>query len=154
MDDTSAAAFVAQLAMISGRQRPELFEGSVAKEKNPIELCALGGMVLRYLTTASVLQCPHGGRVIYNEVSPTWEIEGKPVLTDRALMNASIVGCPLAAPGTKPCTQVIQIILGLASETEIDALTPLLDTVQFVTDGVPGGKSVLLPEAAGITESR
>ena len=98
MDDTSAAAFVAQLAMISGRQRPEL--------------------------------------------------------TDRALINASIVGCPLAAPGTKPCTQVIQIILGLASETEIDALTPLLDTVQFVTDGVPGGKSVLLPEAAGITESR
>jgi hypothetical protein len=99
---------------------------------------------MKYLTHAAVITCLHGGMVQFNPVQPSWEIMGQPVLTVDAVENAAIVGCPQMGPGIKPCTKVVTITVGRAAHAESDGRIPLLNTLDFITDGNPPGKCLLV----------
>src|SRR5437879_6414422 len=93
-----------------------------------------------YLNHNSVLQCMHGGQVmlIPPPLRSLYSMHS-PVVTDIDLMKAMIVGCPQIGPGLKPCLKIITIILGRSFQIHVDGETPILDSLQAMTDGVPPG---------------
>jgi len=62
-----------------------------------------------------------------------------PVVTDVDLMQAIIIGCPQIGPGVKPCIKITTILMGRAMQIQIDRETPILDSLQAMTDGNPPG---------------
>jgi len=93
-----------------------------------------------YLNHRAVLQCMHGGRVML--IPPpmrSLSIMQSPVVTDVDLMQAIIIGCPQIGPGVKPCIKITTILMGRAMQIQIDRETPILDSLQAMTDGNPPG---------------
>lgn len=93
-----------------------------------------------YLNHRATLQCVHGGRVVL--IPPllrSMHVMQSPVLTAEDLQQSFILGCPQIGPGLKPCLKVIQILLGRSIKIQVDGETPLLQTLQALTDGVPPG---------------
>lgn len=96
--------------------------------------------MLKYLNHASVLTCTHGGKVqLMPPAYRSFYVQGTPVLTERDLMAALIVGCPQVGVGIKPCTKVTQILLGRARDIRVDGDTPILENLLALTDGAPPG---------------
>jgi hypothetical protein len=63
-----------------------------------------------------------------------------PIVTDQDLLQrAYIVGCAQIGPGLKPCTRIVQIVLGLSAQFKVDGETPILFTLKGITDGVAPG---------------
>lgn len=96
--------------------------------------------MLKYLNHAATLQCVHGGIVQFMPAPMrSFHVQGSPILTEPDLLKALIVGCPQIGPGIKPCTRVVQIMLGRAREILVDGEIPLLENLMAMTDGVPPG---------------
>ncbi len=88
--------------------------------------------MIRYLNHFALLQCVHGGTVLLPMKIPrSFNIEGSPVLTDKDLLNAPIIGC---AQFFLPCTKITKIILGKAEEIEVDGQAPLLELLVAATN--------------------
>lgn len=93
-----------------------------------------------YLNHRSILQCTHGGRVVlFPPPFRSWNIMNSHGLTDQDLLKAIIVGCGQMGPGVKPCTKIIQIMVGKAGKIVVDGEIPILDNLQALTDGGPPG---------------
>lgn len=94
-----------------------------------------------YLNHRALLQCTHGGHVmLFPPPLRSFNVMQSPVLTDMDLLRAIIIGCPQVGIGIKPCTKVVMIIVGRAVEIHVDGETPLLDSLQALTDGMPPGE--------------
>jgi len=94
-----------------------------------------------YLNHRAMLQCTHGGQVIlFPPPFRSFNVMQSPALTDMDLLKAMIVGCPQVGIGVKPCTKVVMIIVGRAIQIYVDGETPLLDSLQALTDGIPPGE--------------
>jgi hypothetical protein len=96
------------------------------------------------LTSNAVLMCPHGGQVTIVPKQQIVQVQGGFVLRATDLVGAPIVGCPLATPGTKPCTTVLAPLPGSFAPTVLVGGEPvLLETFTAMTDGVPPAMTVL-----------
>lgn len=96
--------------------------------------------MLKYLNHAAVLTCAHGG--VARFMPPprrSFHIQGSPILTEPDLLKAVIVGCPQVGTGIKPCTRIVQIMLGRARQILVDGEIPLLENLMAMTDGNPPG---------------
>jgi hypothetical protein len=95
---------------------------------------------IRYLNQAAQLQCVHGGMVkILPQPKRSMHVGGAPILTDFDLFAALIVGCPQIGPGLKPCTKITYVMMGLSQDIKVDGQTPILKTLQAMTDGLAPG---------------
>jgi hypothetical protein len=82
----------------------------------------------------------HGGRVLLMPPPMrSLNIMQSPVVTDVDLMQAIIIGCPQIGPGIKPCIKITAILMGRAIQIQVDGETPILDSLQAMTDGNPPG---------------
>jgi hypothetical protein len=96
--------------------------------------------MLKYLNHAATLQCVHGGNVRFTPAPMrSFHVQGSPILTEPDLLKALILGCPQIGPGLKPCTRVVQIMLGRARQIFVDGEIPLLENLMAMTDGDPPG---------------
>ena len=57
-------------------------------------------MALNFLTTASTIQCMHGGQAVLTTQNTALFADGMPVLLESD--TALVVGCPFTLPGPKP----------------------------------------------------
>jgi len=105
---------------------------------------------MRYLTCEAVVTCIHGGVVQFAPADVPWEIMGSPVLTLEAVEGASIVGCAQVGPGLVPCTQVLKVTSGPALGAEAGGKIPLLENLDFTTNGNPVGTArvIYAPQTA------
>jgi len=93
-----------------------------------------------YLNQRAILQCVHGGQVVIVPMPMrSLHVMHSPVLTEQDLLKAVVVGCPQMGPGLKPCTKIVQVIVGQSFQIKVDQETPILDTLQAMTDGCPPG---------------
>ncbi|MFN7916984.1 MAG: hypothetical protein U0Q55_16695 [Vicinamibacterales bacterium] len=93
-----------------------------------------------YLNQRATLQCVHGGTVMIIPMPMrSMHVMDSPVLTDQDLLKAFIIGCPQIGPGLKPCTKIVQIILGRSMQIDVDGETPILESLMALTDGVAPG---------------
>lgn len=99
---------------------------------------------MKFLTHEAVVTCLHGGLVEFNAAAEPWEIMGSPVLTVEAVEGAVINGCPQVGPGLVPCTQVLQVTRGRALGAEVGGRVPLLESLDFTTNGNPVGTARLI----------
>src|SRR5205085_2673419 len=97
-------------------------------------------LLSNYLNHRAMLQCTHGGQVML--IPPPLRslyVMQSPVLTDMDLMKAMIIGCPQIGPGLKPCLKITMILMGRSLQIHVDGETPILSSLQAMTEGVPPG---------------
>ena len=99
------------------------------------------------VTANAVIQCVHGGRVTLIPRQATVIVSGAgPLMCEGDLVGAPIVGCPLASPGTKPCTTVVSTLPGISTSlgVAVGGRPAHVATLNGVTDSVPPGVLVLV----------
>ncbi|MGW7528517.1 hypothetical protein [Streptomyces sp. NPDC054783] len=91
------------------------------------------------LTTASVLQCIHGGTLTVPAGSTALMVDGQPVLVQGDLAGAAIAGCANtnASAGQTPCLKVTSVLTGLSTTLTVRGQPVLLDTAQGLTNATP-----------------
>lgn len=89
---------------------------------------------MKYLTHDAKLFCGHNGLVqIKPPMGRALTVKGVAILAAEDVVAAP-VACPLKPPA-KPCTHVKSILFGKASGIIVNGLTPLLESLQALTDG-------------------
>ena len=89
-----------------------------------------------YLSSNAVVQCSHGGR-LYPNGRHFIRLGKQKLLTRDAVLKGKIVDCP------NNCHKVTELISGCESEAHN---VPLLKNLEFLTDGTPPGRAVVLGE--------
>ena len=85
--------------------------------------------MIAILTTASTIQCPHGGSVTLTTANQVAKIDGSPALLETDIHTIS--GCPFQIPigtGTKPSPCVTVRWSAPATQTKVNQLGVLLQT--------------------------
>lgn len=104
------------------------------------------------LTTASTVQCPHGGQAVLLTANTGAKVDGAPVLllSDRH----AIVGCTFAPSAPSPCV-LLRWQTG-ATQTQVGGTPVLLQSSVGICEnaaGVPQGPAVIVqvqPKGLGI----
>ncbi|EEF62996.1 hypothetical protein [Pedosphaera parvula] len=96
---------------------------------------------MNFLTEDSILMCPHGGTVqLKGRGKPSFKINGQAVICLSGLIGAPFDDkCTQVGPGLKPCTTVTSVTAGFARPMVVGRSTPLLSSVQAITDSSPPG---------------
>jgi hypothetical protein len=90
-----------------------------------------------YLSRQAVILCPHGGRLIPDRRHYI-KIGKQKVLTRQSIIDGKIVNCP------NNCENVTELISGYESGAPN---SPLLMNLEFLTDGTPPGRGMVLMES-------
>lgn len=69
---------------------------------------------------------------------PSWTMGGIPVVTVDDVEGAAITACPLKPPSV-PCTFIAQLTAGDYASVDVNGHTPVLESMQAVTNGTPPG---------------
>ncbi|MFE5587286.1 hypothetical protein [Kitasatospora sp. NPDC056531] len=106
------------------------------------------------LTTASVLQCIHGGQLTVPSNDTALTVDGQPVLLQSDLATATVVGCANtnAAAGQTPCLMVTAVLAGLSTKLTVRGQPVLLETAQGLTNGTPPAPVMWQVASAGQTK--
>ena len=88
------------------------------------------------LTEGSVVKCAHGGTVQLHAGQSVLKIDAKAVLVMGDMIGAAISGC-LVAASSAPCTAVISMLAGAATNMKAGQRAVLLDSASGMTNGVP-----------------
>ncbi len=101
-------------------------------------------MTIPILTTASTIQCPHGGTVMLQTSNALALIEHAPALLVTDVH--SVVGCPFTVPGPKyqPCVTV-RWMVG-ATQTRVNSIPVLLQNsvgLCYSAEQIPQGPPVV-----------
>ncbi|MFD0278934.1 hypothetical protein ACFVHB_34195 [Kitasatospora sp. NPDC127111] len=106
------------------------------------------------LTTASVLQCIHGGRLTVPAAGTALTVDGQPVLVQSDLAAATIAGCANtnASAGQTPCLKVTSVIAGLSTVLTVRGQPVLLDTARGLTNATPPAPVMWQVVSAGQTK--
>ena len=99
------------------------------------------------VTANATIQSVHGGRVTIVPRQTTVLVSGAgPVLCEPDLVGAPIIGCPLASPGTKPCTTVVSTlpVVSTSLQLAIGGRPAYVAAVNGVTDSVPPGVLIVV----------
>jgi hypothetical protein len=91
------------------------------------------------LTANARIVCSHLGTVQPTPSQRKLTAGGGQVLLMGDLEGASISGCKLASPGSKPCSQVASTLAGAAATLRVGGKAALLATARGVTDSSPPG---------------
>lgn len=95
---------------------------------------------MKIMTEDAVVVCTHElGRVEIVATQNLVRINGRRVLVERDPEGRPIVGCPNAAPPSKPCLTTLVVQEGYSGMLSIDSKRVCLDTVTGLTDGTPPG---------------
>jgi hypothetical protein len=94
------------------------------------------------LTTASQLECAHGGKLQVQASQSTLTVDGKAVLLESDILAATISGCktpitpPPPGPTQKPCLKVTGLTAGRSKTLSVGGGTVVLASAQGTTDGL------------------
>jgi hypothetical protein len=110
----------------------------------------------RVLTTASAVDCGHGGAVSTSG-APKLRVAGAPVLLEAGIQAKSVAAsCTLvddSNSGTLKCRLVTSVSGGRATKLRVGGAPVMLDTLAGGTDGKASGTPALLLKAtAGQTK--
>ncbi|MEN8206783.1 MAG: hypothetical protein ABFS24_12340 [Pseudomonadota bacterium] len=95
---------------------------------------------MKMMTEDAVVVCTHEtGIVGIIATQNLVRINGRRVLVERNPEGRPIVGCPNAAPPSKPCLTTLVVQEGYSGLLRIDNKRVCLDTVTGLTDGTPPG---------------
>jgi len=95
---------------------------------------------MKLMTEDAVVVCKHEtGIVGIVATQGLVRINGSRVLVERNPEGRPIVGCPNAAPPSKPCLTTLAVQTGYSGLLSIDGKRVCLDTVTGLTDGTPPG---------------
>jgi hypothetical protein len=91
------------------------------------------------LTSASTLQCVHGGTVTVTASQQLLTAGGNPVLVQNDLNSATISGCTntVASLSQKPCLTVTSLLVGASTTLSVNGQAVLLETARGLTDAAP-----------------
>jgi hypothetical protein len=91
------------------------------------------------LTTASTLQCVHGGTVTATASSSALTVGGSPVLVQADLATATITNCPNtnASAGQVPCVAITSVATGASTTLTVAGQPAMLATASGLTNGSP-----------------
>lgn len=96
--------------------------------------------MMRWLTQDALMVCDHqSGFVGIVPSQVLVRIDGRQVLVEPDPVGKPIAGCPMVAPGIKPCTSTLAVAKGYSTLVRIDGRAVCLDTVSGYTDGTPPG---------------
>ena len=113
---------------------------------------------MKMMTEDAVVVCTHeSGIVGIIATQDLVRINGRRVLVERNPEGRPIVGCPNAAPPSKPCLTTLVVQEGYSGLLRIDNKRVCLDTVTGLTDGTPPGTvkyKVRSPGQALVTEGQ
>jgi hypothetical protein len=105
--------------------------------------------VARVVTTASRVDCGHGGRVsTAGETKLT--VEGAPVLLEAGIQSRSVGTCPVvddSNTSTVKCRAVTAVTGGRATKLRVNGRAVMLDTLTGGTDGKAAGTPAQLLRA-------
>lgn len=94
----------------------------------------------RVLTEDATLICRHDGHVRVAALAQGFvTIDGRLALVAFDPQGRPIVGCPMAGPGIKPCTNTLPVQTGYSVFCRVDGRALCLETVSGLTDGTPPG---------------
>jgi hypothetical protein len=95
---------------------------------------------MKLMTENAVVVCTHEtGIVGIVATQKLVRINGRRVLVERNPEGRPIVGCPNAAPPSKPCLTTLVVQSGYSGLLRINGKRICLDTVTGLTDGTPPG---------------
>lgn len=95
---------------------------------------------MKLMTENAVVVCTHEtGIVGIAATQKLVRINGRRVLVERNPEGCPIVGCPNAAPPSKPCLTTLVVQNGYSGLLRINGKRICLDTVTGLTDGTPPG---------------
>lgn len=89
------------------------------------------------LTTASVLQCSHNGRMLVNASQRLLTVDGQPVLVEADLTAASFTPCLNTGPGRTPCSKILTIAAGLSTVLRAGEAAVVLANATGTTNSAP-----------------
>jgi len=89
-----------------------------------------------FLTTASTLQCPHGGTVTV--ISTNTQVQTADGYILRSSDVFTIAGCPFATPTPQPCVSVEWVLTALQSQV-LSEFNLTEDSVGLCVGGGPPG---------------
>jgi hypothetical protein len=96
-----------------------------------------------FLTTASTMQCPHGGQVLAVPSDPSVSFGGNPIVLQNDTFT--IVGCPFnIALAPHPCVQVKWIVAALRSTAGNAPLTTDSVGLCVAADHAPQGTVLII----------
>jgi hypothetical protein len=95
---------------------------------------------MKLMTENAVVVCTHEtGIVGIAATQKLVRINGRRVLVEPNPVGRPIVGCPNAAPPSKPCLTTLAVQKGYSGLLGINGKRICLDTVTGLTDGTPPG---------------
>jgi len=94
------------------------------------------------LTTDSVINCPHQGKLLFTGVDHKLKVLGSPVLVKTDIENATVSStCTMADstnPPTKKCRKVFSVTDGESTKLKVGGVPVMLKTTTAgYTDGYP-----------------
>src|SRR5947209_7123724 len=97
------------------------------------------------LTTASIIHCPHNGKLLFAGVDHKLKVLGKLVLMKSDIENATVSTmmpdtCTMTDstnPPTKKCTQVASVTGGEATKLKVGGVAVMLMATTGYTNGYP-----------------
>jgi hypothetical protein len=103
------------------------------------------------LTTASIIKCPHQGKLLLTGISHKLKVQGMPVLLKSDIKNALVDTSATSGTGctnkntssTKQCTSVLSVTGGEATKLKVGGVPVMLNMVTGTTDGFPPSPSLL-----------
>ncbi len=101
-------------------------------------------MAVPMLTTASTLQCPHGGTVSLFTSNSIVKADGNPVLLETDQHTVS--GCPFTVAGPKPQPCVLVRWSAEATQTKVNGVGVLLQTsvgLCYSAEQIPQGPAII-----------
>jgi hypothetical protein len=107
------------------------------------------------VTANATIQCIHGGRVTLAPRQAVTIVSGAgPVVCEPDLVGAPILGCPLASPGTKPCTSVLSTLPGISTSPKVmvGGRAAYVATLNGITDSVPPGALIVVDPGQTIVQ--
>jgi hypothetical protein len=97
----------------------------------------------QYLTAGSTIRCAHGGVLKILDVEMLCEIQSASLLTTKAVLAGTFVGCSQTGPGMKPCLKIIQIVKGISTMFCVSGVFTVTNELDFITDGSPPGRRLV-----------
>jgi hypothetical protein len=105
------------------------------------------------LTTASVIQCPHGGAAQLVTTNTTLDIDGAMALVETDVHP--VVGCPFVLPGPKPSPCVTLTWTAGSKNVDADGV-PVLTTASVglckSPEGAPQGLAVVASTQTDVSD--
>lgn len=95
----------------------------------------------KVLTTDSVINCPHHGKLLFPGAIHKLTVQGKSVLLKDDIKSATVQRClnPISSspPQSQTCLTVLSVTVGESSKLTVGGVAVMLETMAGYTNGFP-----------------